>query len=67
MMKDAKHEVPCHINKPDLLSLAATLGLDDAALVFAAYRSAIERAASNKYDRSSQHDYEIVTVTASDH
>jgi hypothetical protein len=63
-MQDAEYEVPCHIGSEDLLSLAP--GLSDTALIFTLYRSTIERAASDKYHRSSRHDYEIVTVTASD-
>ena len=66
LMKDAKNEVPCFITNNDLLSLAPNLGIDDIAVIFSAHRSAIERAASDGYDRSSRHNYEIVMITASD-
>ena len=66
LMMDAEREVPCHISNQDLLSLGARLGLTEAALIFMARRGAIERAASDKYDRSTRQDYEIVTVTSSD-
>jgi hypothetical protein len=66
LMKDAKNEVPCFITNRDLLSLAPNLGIDDAVAIFSAYRSAIERAASDSYDRSSRHNYEMLIVTASD-
>jgi hypothetical protein len=35
-------------------------------LIFEAYRQEIERAASDKYDRTGRGDYEITIVTAGD-
>jgi hypothetical protein len=40
--------------------------LSDALLIFAAYRETIERAASEKFDRTTRVDYEILTITADD-
>jgi Protein of unknown function (DUF1488) len=44
LMKDGAHEVPCQIAQHDLTFFGRTVGMSDTALVFAAYREAIERA-----------------------
>jgi hypothetical protein len=64
LMKDDPHEVPCQISHQDLLFFGRTVGMSDTALVFAGYREEIERAASDKYDRTCRGDYEIIIVTA---
>jgi hypothetical protein len=40
--------------------------LSGAPLIFAAYIELIERAASEKYGRTTRVDYEILTITADD-
>jgi len=48
LTKDGPHRVPCQIFHHDLLSFFGTVSMNDAALIFAAYREMIERAASEK-------------------
>ena len=59
LMMDGPHEVPCQISQRDLSFFGRTVGMSDTALIFAAYRKEIERAASNKYNRFAIGDYEI--------
>jgi hypothetical protein len=66
LMRDGPNEVLCNVSLRALLSFGRTVGMDDAAMIFAAYRHRIERAASDKYDRTARGDYEIVTVMADD-
>ena len=66
LMKEGPHEAPCHISHDDLLSFGRTVGMRDTALIFEAYREEIERAASDKYDRTGRGDYGIIIVTAGD-
>jgi hypothetical protein len=42
------------------------MGVGETAEIFETGRAAIERAASNRYDRTSRRPYEVVTVTADD-
>jgi Protein of unknown function (DUF1488) len=66
LMKEGPREVPCHIYQDDLSSFGRTVGMRDTALIFEAYREEIERAASDKYDRTGRGDYEIIIVSAGD-
>jgi hypothetical protein len=66
LMKDGAADVPCLVSHRALSALGSLLGMNDTTLIFAACRERIERAASDKYDRSARHDYETVTVTVDD-
>jgi hypothetical protein len=65
-MKDGLREVRCHIATDTLVNFGKTADLSGAPLIFAAYIELIERAASEKYDRTTRVDYEILTITADD-
>ncbi len=43
-----------------------TISLTEPTEIFETGRDAIERAASNKYDRTSRRPYEVLTITADD-
>jgi hypothetical protein len=66
LMRDGPDEVPCSVSYRALLAFGRTVGMDDSTIIFVAYRDQIERAASDKYDRTARADYEVVTVMADD-
>jgi Protein of unknown function (DUF1488) len=61
LMKDGE-EVVCTISTRVLLALGVAIGMDDAPLIFWTYREEIERAASQKYDRTARQQYEILDI-----
>jgi hypothetical protein len=65
-MQDGPIEVVCRITVEALTQLGETLGLSEPYEIFEAGRDAIERAASNKYDRTNRRPYEVLTITADD-
>jgi len=65
-MQDGPTEVVCRINLDALSEFGRTIGLSEPTEIFETGRAAIERAASEKYDRTSRRPYEVVTITADD-
>jgi hypothetical protein len=61
LMQDGPTEVVCRITIDALSQFGRTIGFTEPADVFETGRDAIERAASNKYDRTSRRPYEVVT------
>jgi hypothetical protein len=51
-MKDGEWEIVCSISNRTLMAYGAKRGMQDAQMVFWAYQDEIERAASDKYDRT---------------
>jgi hypothetical protein len=49
-----------------LLALGAAVGLTDARDIFWACRDEIERAASDKFDRTAREQYEILVIDEAD-
>jgi Protein of unknown function (DUF1488) len=66
LMQDGPEEVVCEITLEALSRLGRTTGLIGPTEIFETGRDTIERAAGNKYDRTSRRPYEVVTVTADD-
>jgi hypothetical protein len=66
LMRDGPAEVICRIDLEILSQFGKTIGLSEAIEIFEAGRAAIERAASDRYDRTSRRPYEVVTITAGD-
>jgi hypothetical protein len=66
LMQDGPMEVICRITVEALSQLGRTIGLSEPSEIFETARATIERAASNKYDRTSRRPYEVVTVTTDD-
>jgi hypothetical protein len=66
LMQDGPTEVVCRINLDALSEFGRTIGLSEPTEIFETGRAAIERAASEKYDRTSRRPYEVVTITADD-
>jgi hypothetical protein len=66
LMRDGRFEVICQINVQTLSRFGNATSFMEWIEIFQRDRTAIERAASHKYDRTKRHDYEIVTVTAVD-
>jgi hypothetical protein len=66
LMKDGPDEVICIVSHPVLSVLGKTVGLNDTALVFWAFREKIECAASDKYDRTAGERDEILSVEEGD-
>jgi hypothetical protein len=62
LMSDGGDEVICNISHRALLVLGATVGITDVRDIFSAYRDEIERAASDKYDRTAREQYEILEI-----
>jgi hypothetical protein len=60
LMEDGAEEVICTVSTRVLLAFDGTAS--DAVLIFRAYREEIERAASQKYDRTAREPYEILRV-----
>jgi hypothetical protein len=65
-MQDGPEEVVCRITLEALSKLGRTTGIIGPTEIFETCRDAVERAAGNKYDRTSRHPYEVVTVIADD-
>ena len=66
LMHDGQIEVVCRIDLETLSQFGRTIGLSETIEIFETSRATIERAASNKYDRTSRHPYEVATVAAGD-
>jgi Protein of unknown function (DUF1488) len=66
LMRDGRFEVICQIDVQTLSRFGSATSLAELIAVFQRDRSAIERAASDKYDRTKRQDYEIVMVTSTD-
>lgn len=66
LMQDGPMEVICRITVEALFQLGRTIGLSEPSEVFETGRTVIERAASNKYDRTNRRPYEVVTITTDD-
>ncbi len=65
LMRDGLSEIICHVELETLFQIGNT-DLNETIGIFERERSMIERAASDKYDRTSRRDYEIVIITAVD-
>jgi hypothetical protein len=59
-------EAACEITFEALAQLGRTRGLTEPTDIFVTGRDAIERVASDKYNRTSRRPYEIVTITIDD-
>jgi hypothetical protein len=66
LMKDGEWELICSISNRTLMAYGAKQGMQDAHMVFWAYQDEIERAASDKYDRTGRKDYEILHIDEDD-
>jgi Protein of unknown function (DUF1488) len=66
LMQEGPLEVMCRIDLLTLSQIGTTIGMSETTEIFETGRTTIERAASNKYDRTSRRPYEVVTVTADD-
>jgi hypothetical protein len=66
LMRDGPFEIICRIGRETLSQLGNARGLSEAIEIFERNRAMIERAASNKYDQTNRHDYEILVVTSAD-
>jgi hypothetical protein len=65
-MRDGRFEVICQVDVQTLSRFGRATNVSEMIAVFHRDRTAIERAASDKYDRTERQDYEIVTVTTVD-
>jgi hypothetical protein len=65
-MEDGPVKVVCQITVETLCQFGRTIGLTEPTQIFETGRAAIERAASDKYDRTSRCPYEVLTVTIDD-
>jgi hypothetical protein len=66
LMRDGSFEIICQIKLETLSQIGQTADLNETIGIFQRDRAMIERAASNKYDRTSRQDYEIVVLTPAD-
>jgi Protein of unknown function (DUF1488) len=66
LMKDGEWELICSISNRTLMAFGARWGMQDAQMVFWAYQDEIERAASDKYDRTGRKDYAILHIDEDD-
>jgi Protein of unknown function (DUF1488) len=66
LMRDGPFEMICHIELETLSPFGNASDLGEAVDFFERNRGAIEGAASNKYDRTSRWDYEILVVVPAD-
>jgi hypothetical protein len=66
LMRDGPFEIICQIGLEALCRSGNALDFGETIETFQRDRTRIERAASNKYDRTTRQDYEIITVTAAD-
>jgi hypothetical protein len=62
LMKDGETQVICAVSTRVLLVFGDPLGMNDAQMIFRAYREEIERAASQRYDRTAREPYEILNI-----
>jgi hypothetical protein len=66
LMRDGSCDIICQIRLETLSQIGNTADLNDTIGIFQRDRAMIERAASDKYDRTSRRDYEVVIVTTAD-
>jgi hypothetical protein len=66
LMRDGPLEIICEIERETLSQIGNTSDVDETVAIFQHDRAMIERAASNKYDRTRRRDYEIISITAAD-
>jgi hypothetical protein len=66
LMQDGSTGVVCEITLETLSQLGRVSGLTEPTEIFKTTRDAIERAVSDKYDRTSRKPYEVVTITIDD-
>jgi hypothetical protein len=66
LMKDGAWELICSISNRTLMAFGAKWGMKDAQMVFWAYQDEIERAASDKYDRTGRKHYGILHIHEDD-
>jgi hypothetical protein len=66
LMRDGSYEIICQIGLEALSQIGNTADLSESIGIFQRDRAMIERAASDKYDRTSRRDYEIVIITSAD-
>jgi hypothetical protein len=66
LMQDGPIGVVCEITREALSQLGRASGLTEPIEIFKTTKDAIERVASDKYDRTPRRAYEIVTITADD-
>jgi hypothetical protein len=66
LMRDGSYEIMCQIKLETLSQIGDAGDLSDTIAIFQRDRAMIERAASDKYDRTSRRDYEIVIITSAD-
>jgi hypothetical protein len=66
LMQDGPTGVVCEITLEALSQLGRASGLTEPTEIFRTTRDAIERVASDKYDRTSRKPYEVVTITIDD-
>jgi hypothetical protein len=62
LLQDGGKKVICTISTGVLLAFGDKFGMSDAPLIFWTYRDEIERAASQKYDRTAREPYEILDI-----
>jgi hypothetical protein len=66
LMQDGPAEVVCNITIEALSQLGRVRGLTEPTEIFETTKDAIERVASDKYDRTTRVPYEVLTVTTDD-
>jgi hypothetical protein len=66
LMRDGSFEIICEIERETLSQIGNASHADETVAIFHRHRAMIERAASDKYDRTSRRDYEIIGITAAD-
>jgi hypothetical protein len=66
LMRDGRFEIICEIGRETLSQIRDTSDADETVAIFQRHRAMIERAASDKYDRTSRQDYEIISITLAD-
>jgi hypothetical protein len=66
LMQDGPTGVVCEITLEALSRLGQASGLTEPTEIFKTTRDAIERVASDKYDRTNRKHYEVVTITIDD-
>jgi uncharacterized protein DUF1488 len=66
VMRDGQFEIICQIGLETLSRSGNAIDFGETIETFQRDRTRIERAASNKYDRTTRQDYEIITLTAAD-
>jgi hypothetical protein len=65
-MLDGPMKVVCEISRETLTRLGRVMGLTELSRIFETGREAIERAASDKYDRTTRVRYEVLILTIED-